>query len=125
VFKEEGIEVITGMSANEIWHDGTDFHVTLADQRSLSAERLLVATGRKVDLTDIGADVLEIDITAKSLPVDERLRVVDGVWAVGDITGKGAFTHVAMYQAAVVDGYTRQVTTALSSWSLTADATCC
>jgi pyruvate/2-oxoglutarate dehydrogenase complex dihydrolipoamide dehydrogenase (E3) component len=102
VFKMEGIEVITGMSANEIWHDGTDFHVTLADQRSLSAERLLVATGRKVDLADIGADVLEINVTAKSLPVDERLRVADGVWAVGDITGKGAFTHVAMYQAAVV-----------------------
>ncbi len=25
-----------------------------------------------------------------------------GVWAVGDVTGKGAFTHVAMYQANVV-----------------------
>jgi pyruvate/2-oxoglutarate dehydrogenase complex dihydrolipoamide dehydrogenase (E3) component len=27
--------------------------------------------------------------------------VTDGVWAVGDITGKGAFTHVAMYQAGI------------------------
>jgi len=30
------------------------------------------------------------------------MRVADGVWAVGDITGKGAFTHVSMYQADVV-----------------------
>ena len=31
--------------------------------------------------------------------VDDHLRVTDGVWAVGDITGVGAFTHVSMYQA--------------------------
>ena len=36
------------------------------------------------------------------LDPDERMRVADGVWAVGDITGKGAFTHVSMYQGAVV-----------------------
>ena len=36
------------------------------------------------------------------MPVDDRCRVSDGVWAVGDITGKGAFTHVSMYQAGIV-----------------------
>ena len=36
------------------------------------------------------------------LDPDERMRVADGVWAIGDITGKGAFTHVSMYQGAVV-----------------------
>jgi pyruvate/2-oxoglutarate dehydrogenase complex dihydrolipoamide dehydrogenase (E3) component len=30
------------------------------------------------------------------------MRVCDGVWAVGDITGKGAFTHMSMYQADIV-----------------------
>jgi pyruvate/2-oxoglutarate dehydrogenase complex dihydrolipoamide dehydrogenase (E3) component len=29
------------------------------------------------------------------------MRVADGVWAIGDITGKGAFTHMSMYQAGV------------------------
>jgi pyruvate/2-oxoglutarate dehydrogenase complex dihydrolipoamide dehydrogenase (E3) component len=29
------------------------------------------------------------------------MRVTDGVYAIGDITGKGAFTHMSMYQAAV------------------------
>jgi pyruvate/2-oxoglutarate dehydrogenase complex dihydrolipoamide dehydrogenase (E3) component len=36
------------------------------------------------------------------VPTDDRCRVTDGVWAVGDITGKGAFTHVSMYQAGIV-----------------------
>ena len=33
--------------------------------------------------------------------VDERMRAAAGLWAVGDITGKGAFTHVSMYQAGI------------------------
>jgi pyruvate/2-oxoglutarate dehydrogenase complex dihydrolipoamide dehydrogenase (E3) component len=102
VFRQEGIETITGTSAIEIRCNAGAFHITLDDQRSISAERLLVASGREVNLADLGADVIGIDVNRKALPVDERLRVADGVWAVGDITGKGAFTHVAMYQAAIV-----------------------
>jgi pyruvate/2-oxoglutarate dehydrogenase complex dihydrolipoamide dehydrogenase (E3) component len=33
--------------------------------------------------------------------VDERIRAGDNLWAVGDVTGRGAFTHVAMYQAGI------------------------
>ncbi len=29
------------------------------------------------------------------------MRAGDGLWAIGDITGKGAFTHMSMYQAAI------------------------
>lgn len=100
VFEAEGIDVITGIGASEVGHDDR-FHVTLADGRRLHAEQLLVATGRRVDLAAIGADAIGVDPTARSLPVDERLRVTDGVWAVGDVTGKGAFTHTAMYQARI------------------------
>ena len=34
--------------------------------------------------------------------MDEKLRAAPGVWALGDITGKGAFTHMSMYQARLV-----------------------
>ena len=30
------------------------------------------------------------------------MRAAPGVWALGDITGKGAFTHMSMYQAGIV-----------------------
>ena len=39
--------------------------------------------------------------TAPAIPVDGRLRAGPGVWAVGDVTGQGAFTHVALYQARI------------------------
>jgi len=103
IFEREGITVIAGVGAQRVAHDHDGFSVTLADGRIVSAERLLVATGRKTDLATIGAEVLGVDVTtARSLPVDEHLRVGDGVWALGDITGKGAFTHVSMYQAGIV-----------------------
>ncbi|MGE3446725.1 MAG: NAD(P)/FAD-dependent oxidoreductase [Microbacteriaceae bacterium] len=99
VFQRDGIEVITKTAANLVSHDGK-FHVVLGDGRSVVAEELLVATGRRADLAAIGAEVLGVDpVTARALPVDENMRVTDGVWAVGDVTGKGAFTHVAMYQS--------------------------
>lgn len=101
VFQSEGIGVITGIGATRVDHDGDQFHVQLADGRNVHAERLLVATGRKVDLKSIGASVLGIDPQARALPVDQHMRTADRVWAVGDITGKGAFTHVAMYQAGI------------------------
>ena len=42
-----------------------------------------------------------LDPAARFLPTDDRLRVAPGIWAVGDVTGVGAFTHVAMYQASI------------------------
>jgi pyruvate/2-oxoglutarate dehydrogenase complex dihydrolipoamide dehydrogenase (E3) component len=103
-FRAEGITVVVGTGADTVSHDpagsGT-FRIELADGTELQAEKLLVATGRKVDLAGIGAGVLGLDDSAGSLPVDEHLRVTDGVWAVGDVTGKGAFTHVAAYQSKI------------------------
>ncbi len=101
VLRSEGITVIVGTGASRVDHSGQQFSVQLADGSVVSAEQLLVATGRHVDLAAIGADTLGVDPTARSLPVDDRLHVTERVWAVGDVTGKGAFTHVAMYQASI------------------------
>ena len=49
-----------------------------------------------------GSTTVGLDPSARSVEVDERLRAGDGLWAIGDITGKGAFTHMSMYQAAIV-----------------------
>lgn len=100
VFADEGIEVVTGVRIAHVDHDG-DFVVALEDGRTLRAQRLLVATGRHVDLERIGADAIGVDTSRSAIPVDEHLRVIDGVWAVGDVTGKGAFTHVAIRQARI------------------------
>ena len=73
----------------------------LGDQQ-LTAEKLLVAAGRRNNLQGLGLERIGLDPEARVLDPDERMRVADGVWAIGDIVGKGAFTHVSMYQGAVV-----------------------
>lgn len=98
----EGIGVRAGVGVTGVAHDGSAFTVGLADGTSIGAEALLVAAGRRNNLGDIGLDTVGLDPSARVLDTDERARVTDGVWAIGDITGKGAFTHMSMYQANVV-----------------------
>ncbi|HXH57496.1 NAD(P)/FAD-dependent oxidoreductase [Iamia sp.] len=100
-FAAEGIITVTGVGAERVSHDDDGFVVTLADGTEVRADRLLVATGRRADPSAVGAEVVGVAADSRSVPVDEHLRVADGVWAVGDITGKGPFTHVAMYQSAI------------------------
>ncbi len=95
------IAVRTGATAERVAHDGDEFTVTLGDGSRLTAERLLVATGRRAKLESLGIDTVGLDPTARQITVDDRMRATAGVWAVGDITGRGAFTHVAMYQAGI------------------------
>ncbi len=67
------------------------------------ADKLLVAAGRTPNLDDLGLDSVGLDPSARTLDVDDRLRVTgaDKLWAIGDVTGRGAFTHVSMYQSAI------------------------
>jgi len=101
VFRREGLDVRTGVSATRVRHDGAQFSLELADGSTVSGERLLVATGRQVDLASLGVGAVGLDESARTITVDERMRAAAGVWAIGDVTGKGAFTHVSMYQAGI------------------------
>jgi pyruvate/2-oxoglutarate dehydrogenase complex dihydrolipoamide dehydrogenase (E3) component len=101
VFEREGIAVRSDARAEEISHDGGQFTLRLPAGETLTAQRLLVATGRRADLAALGVATLGLDEKARSIEVDDRMRAADGVWALGDVTGKGAFTHVSMYQASI------------------------
>ncbi len=101
VFARDGIAVRTGARAERVSHDGSQFTVNLAGGKALTAQRLLVATGRRADLAALGVGAYGLDETAKTIGADDRMRAAGGLWAIGDITGKGAFTHVSMYQATI------------------------
>ena len=103
VLADEGITLRLSTAVTSAYHDGARFTVVLDDGRTSSAEHLLVATGRRSDLAALGVDSVGLDPTAPTIAVDGRLRVhgATGLWAVGDVTGQGAFTHVAVYQAAI------------------------
>ncbi|MDX6207084.1 MAG: hypothetical protein QOF39_3141, partial [Frankiales bacterium] len=101
VFTDEGIDVRLGGHAEQVSYDGQRFTVTLPDGQ-VSGAQLLVATGRTVDLASLGVAAIGVDESLRALPVDDRMRTADGVWGLGDVVGKGAFTHVSMYHAAIV-----------------------
>ena len=74
---------------------------TLDDGSTVAGERILVATGRRIDLAALGTGSVGIDVGGKFIPVDDHLRAGERLWAVGDVTGQGAFTHVAVYQGRI------------------------
>ncbi|MET4097631.1 NAD(P)/FAD-dependent oxidoreductase [Arthrobacter sp. UYCu712] len=100
VLREEGIDVLVGARIESVRHSAGTFTVDV-DGSTLSAGRLLVATGRTTNLESLGVAALGLDPGARFLDPDEHMQIADDVYAVGDITGKGAFTHVSMYQASI------------------------
>ncbi|SCL58901.1 Pyruvate/2-oxoglutarate dehydrogenase complex, dihydrolipoamide dehydrogenase (E3) component [Micromonospora citrea] len=100
--RADGVEIHTGVRAERVRHDGRGFTLHGAGGAEFTAERLLVVTGRRAHLDELGLDSVGSDAGQRYLAVDDRMRVTEGIWAVGDVTGEGAFTHVAMYQAGIV-----------------------
>lgn len=101
--ESDGVTVRTGARAARVAVDGGGgFAVDLETGESVRAERLLVATGRYVDLNGLGLETVGLDGQGRYLPVDDRMRAAEGLWGMGDVTGKGMLTHVALYQSAIV-----------------------
>ncbi|MFI5778784.1 dihydrolipoyl dehydrogenase family protein [Nocardia sp. NPDC051570] len=101
VLADEGITLRTGVETTRVEHDGERFTVHLSEGEPLRAQGLLVATGRRTDLSALGIGAIGLDEHARGIEVDDHLRAAEGVWAIGDVTGHGAFTHMSMYQARI------------------------
>ncbi|WP_229680132.1 dihydrolipoyl dehydrogenase family protein [Saccharopolyspora thermophila] len=100
VLRAEGVQVRVGTGLTRVSHDH-EFRAELGSGEVVTAERLLVATGRRTDLAALGVAAVGLDDRARTIPVDGQMRAADGVWAIGDVTGQGAFTHVSVYQARI------------------------
>ncbi len=94
----------------------------------LEGSHLLAAVGRRPNTDDLGLERAGIRTDAKGyIEVDEQLRTsVDGVWALGDVNGKGAFTHTAYNDFQIVagnllDGEDRKVSDRISTYALFID----
>jgi dihydrolipoamide dehydrogenase len=74
-----------------------------ATRRSIAADRILVATGRRARLTGFGLERLDLTMNGAFVQVDERCATsMRNVWAVGDLTGEPMLAHRAMAQGVVV-----------------------
>ena len=105
-FEAEGIAVTTGVALTAVRRDGADGPVTatLADDREINADEILVAVGRRPRTADIGLETVGLE-PGRPVPTDDRLQVtgVDGDWlyAVGDCNGRALLTHMGKYQARI------------------------
>lgn len=102
VFAAEGITVVAGEHAVSVSQEDGGITVQTEGGRSITGDRLLVATGRMTDPAGLGLDTVGLDGSTRFIDVDDRMRAADGLWAMGDITGRAMFTHVAVYQGTII-----------------------
>jgi pyruvate/2-oxoglutarate dehydrogenase complex dihydrolipoamide dehydrogenase (E3) component len=99
--RADGIDLRLGSFASQAERDEGGYVLRFDDGTELAGERLLVATGRRPRLDDLGLESVGIEVADGAVPVDERLRAAEGVWAIGDATAIMPFTHVGKYQARI------------------------
>jgi pyruvate/2-oxoglutarate dehydrogenase complex dihydrolipoamide dehydrogenase (E3) component len=101
VLRAEGIELWLGLRATRVERVNGHVVVALDNGTTVRAAELLVSVGRRARVGEIGVDMVGLDPETKAIAVDEWMRAGDGLWAVGDVTGIGPFTHMAIYQAGI------------------------
>jgi pyruvate/2-oxoglutarate dehydrogenase complex dihydrolipoamide dehydrogenase (E3) component len=107
VLEQEGVSIHLGIEIQRVACDENEkFPVEWRDANSSSqnttSSRLLVATGKTVDLTELSPGAVGVQWSEDGIVVDEHLRTTaPNIWACGDVTGQYLFTHVAEYQAKI------------------------
>jgi pyruvate/2-oxoglutarate dehydrogenase complex dihydrolipoamide dehydrogenase (E3) component len=97
----DGVQIRTGVRAQRVAYAGAGFSIEINDGSTVTGEKLLVATGRAARLAGLGLETIGLDPSARFISTDERMRAGEKVWAVGDVTGNGNFTHMAVYEAEI------------------------
>jgi dihydrolipoamide dehydrogenase len=100
--RRDGIDLVLGKQAISARRDGEDSVLKLEDGRELRGDRLLVATGRRPRVHDIGLESVGVEVNERGIPVDAHLRAGERLWAIGDVNGLWPLTHMGEYQGDVV-----------------------
>ena len=97
----ERLRIHLGRRAASVVRDGADYVVRFEDGTRLGGERLLVATGRRPRVADIGLENVGVDARPRGIPVDARMSAGAGIWAIGDVTGIWPLTYVGKYHGRI------------------------
>ena len=97
-----GVMLVLGARATG--RDGDGLLVDAPEgRRTVPADRILVAVGRRPKTAGWGLERLDLDMDGPFIRVDERCATsMRGVWAVGDVTGEPMLAHRAMAQGETV-----------------------
>jgi pyruvate/2-oxoglutarate dehydrogenase complex dihydrolipoamide dehydrogenase (E3) component len=96
------LRIHLGRRAAGVTRSGDRYLLRFEDGGELSAQRLLVATGRRPRVNDLGLENLGIEPSPHGIPVDDRMSAGDAIWAIGDVTGIWPLTYVGKYQGEIV-----------------------
>jgi pyruvate/2-oxoglutarate dehydrogenase complex dihydrolipoamide dehydrogenase (E3) component len=97
----DGIDLCFGEHATGVRRDDGEYVLEFAGRDELRGDRLLVATGRRPHVDELGLETVGVEPTRQGIPVDGRMRVTDGLWAIGDATGIWPLTYIGKYQGRV------------------------
>ena len=100
VLENEGVRFALGSECIALARDGdriTVGAVCASDQPPITGSHVLLAVGRRPNTDGLGLEAAGIQTDARGyIEVDDQCRSsAQGVWAVGDCNGRGAFTHTA------------------------------
>lgn len=88
ILEANGVTIITGKK--------------LSSKNEIPSEKILVAIGRIPNSSDLGLENAGVKLDGKKIIVDEYMKTnIDGIFAIGDVTGKLMLAHVASHQAIV------------------------
>ena len=72
-------------------------------EKICEADAVLIAAGRRPYLEGLGLSESDVKVKNRAIDVDQRLRTsVEGIYAIGDVTGRKMLAHVASYHGEVV-----------------------
>jgi len=100
ILENEGVEFELGAQCIGLAKSASNIEVAAScddEHRTVTGTHLLLAVGRVPNTDDLGLDVAGIDIDSRGLiSVNDKLETsADNVWALGEVNGRGAFTHTA------------------------------
>lgn len=104
--KKNGVEIVTQAMAREARQTDADVTVTFTvgeEERSVTAEYVLVTVGRRPNTNDMGLEVAGIQLDERGyVSVDQQCRTsIPNVYAIGDIVSGPALAHKASYEGKV------------------------
>jgi pyruvate/2-oxoglutarate dehydrogenase complex dihydrolipoamide dehydrogenase (E3) component len=102
ILEKEGIQIITAVQVAGIHREGDARQLRLSNSMTIDCDRILVATGRRPVVHDLGLETAGVEFGRQGITVDRRLRTSQKhIYAVGDVCGPYQFTHMAEYQAGI------------------------
>ena len=128
ILEKEDIAIHVGAEDISFARHGAETSVRLGGGQEILASHVLIAVGRLPNTDDLGLDKAGIATDKRGfIIVDDQLRTnVEGVWALGDCNGKGAFTHTSYndYEIAAAnlfDDDPRRVSDRITAYALYID----